>query len=94
MLPTTRAVKVIAVAAQPSSPCIHESKDYGRSSSACGVELGGVYAETVELVYDNQLYDVPGWLTAPALLNPVLSSEAQCQHLCAAHPSCDYFSYE
>ena len=68
--------------------------DYGRSSSACGVELGGVYAETVELIYDHELYDVPGWLSAPALLNPVLSSEEQCQHLCAAHPNCDYFSYE
>ena len=85
---------VCAPAPPTPPPCIHESMDYGRSSSACGVELGGVYAETVELVYDNQLYDVPGWLTAPALLNPVLSSEAQCQHLCAAHPSCDYFSYE
>ena len=61
---------------------------------SCGVELGGVYAETVQLVYDHELYDVPGWLSAPALLNPVLSSEAQCQHLCAAHPRCDYFSYE
>ena len=68
--------------------------DYGRSSSACGIELGGVYAETVGLHYDSQLYDVPGWLSAPALLNPLLSSEEQCQHLCAAHPNCDYFSYE
>ena len=68
--------------------------DYGRSSSACGVELGGVYAETVALHYDNVLYDVPSWLSAPAVLNPVLSSETQCQHLCAAHPSCNYFSYE
>ena len=68
--------------------------DYGRSSSACGVELGGVYADTVELVYDNTLYDVPGWLSAPAVLNPVLSSEAKCQVLCAAHANCSYFSYE
>ena len=68
--------------------------DYGRSDSACGVELGGEYAETVELVYDHELYDVPGWLSAPTLLNTLLSSEAQCQHLCAAHPNCDYFSYE
>ena len=75
-------------------PCIHESMDYGRSSSACGVELGGVYADTVELIYDHELYDVPGWLTVAATLNPLMSSEEQCQHLCAAHPNCDFFSYE
>ena len=67
---------------------------YGRSSSACGVELGGVYADTVALIYDSTLYDVPGWLSAPAILNPVLSSQAQCQVLCAVHPNCSYFSYE
>ena len=85
---------VCAPSPPPSPPCIHASMDYGRSSSACGVELGGVYADTVQLIYDHQLYDVPSWLSAPALLNPILSSEAQCQHLCAAHPNCDYFSYE
>ena len=68
--------------------------DYGRSSSACGVELGGAYAETVALHYDHELYDVPGWLSAPAVFNPVLSSEAHCQVLCAVHPNCSYFSYE
>ena len=78
----------------PSPPCIYESMDYGRSSSACGVELGGVYADTVELVYDSTLYDVPGWLSAPATYNPVLSSQAGCQALCAAHANCSFFSYE
>ena len=72
--------------------------DYGRSSSACGVELQGFglsgYAETVALHYDNTLYDVPGWLSAPAILNPVLSSETECQVLCAVNADCDYFSYE
>ena len=69
--------------------------DYGRSSSACGVELGGAYAETVALHYDSVLYDVPGWLSLGlAVFNPVLSSEAQCQVLCAAHANCSYFSYE
>jgi hypothetical protein len=37
---------------------------------------------------------VPGWLSAPAIMNPVLSSEVQCQILCAAHANCSYFSYE
>ena len=37
---------------------------------------------------------MPGWLSAPAIHNPVLSSEEQCQQLCAAHPNCDFFSYE
>ena len=78
----------------PPPPCIYASMDYGRSSSACGVELGGVYADTVALIYDSELYDVPGWLSAPSILNPVLSSEAQCQVLCAVHPNCSYFSYE
>ena len=68
--------------------------DYGRSSSACGVELGGAYAPVVALYYDNTLYDVPGWLSAPATHNPLLTTEEQCQDLCAALPTCDYFSYE
>ena len=78
----------------PPPPCIYASMDYGRSSSPCGAELGGVYADTVALHYDNVLYDVPGWLSAPTYMNPVLSSEVQCQILCAAHSNCSYFSYE
>ena len=77
----------------PSPPCIYASKDYGRSSSACGLEGLG-YATTVALHYDNTLYDVPGWFSNPAILNPVLSSEAECQVLCAVHENCSYFSYE
>ena len=78
----------------PAPACIYPSMDYGRNTSPCGVELGR-YAPTVELIYDNTLYDVPGWLPAGlAMHNPVLTSEMQCQSLCAAHPTCDYFSYE
>ena len=79
----------------PAPPCIHASMDYGRSSSPCGVELGGEYADTVALFYDHELYDAPGWLSADKVTkNPLLSSEEQCQQLCAAHPNCDFFSYE
>ena len=85
---------VCPVVPPPSPPCIYASKDYGRSSSACGVELGGSYAPVVGLFYDNTLYDVPSWLSAPAIRNPLLSTEQQCQNLCYAHPNCTYFSYE
>ena len=39
-------------------------------------------------------YDVPGWFSATTVHNPLLTSEEQCQTLCKAHPSCNYFSYE
>ena len=84
----------VCITPPPSPPCIYASKDYGGSSSACGTELGGVYADVVGLYYDNTLYDVPGWLSVPAIHNTLLSSETQCQSLCAALPTCDYFSYE
>ncbi|MEC8426838.1 MAG: PAN domain-containing protein, partial [Pseudomonadota bacterium] len=75
-------------------PCIYESMDYGRSSSPCGVELGGAFAPMVAIYYDNTLYDVPGWFSGPAIHNPLMSTEHECQSLCAALPTCDFFSYE
>ena len=77
----------VCVAPPPTAPpCIHESMDYGGSSSACGVELGDKYADVVQLIYDHKLFDAPGWLSEDKVfLNPLLSSEEQCLPLVHTH---------
>ena len=85
---------VCAPSPPPPPPCIYASKDYGRNTSPCGVQLGGSYATMVAIHYDNTLYDAPGWFSGPKIHNPLLSTEHMCQSLCAAMPTCDYFAYE
>ena len=66
-----------------------------RARGAADGNPGGCgYATTIVIYSDNVNFPTPGWYSGPVSYNTLLSDAAHCQTLCAAHPRCDYFSYE
>ena len=69
------------------STCIYAMMDYG-GGGTCG------YAPVTTIILNDENGPVPGWFSGDVYIDPTLNSTADCQALCAASSTCDYFSYE